>query len=158
MNDTNRIIFSPSEGFWNNTDGWVAFKDDATYFAFSTIEHFGLPITTNNDAKWIEPNRCTTHSFDEMTVLLADAVISSVDQVIKHFIEANFDLTASYQGDDLWLVDNVSYDFDGLKTMINALLADVTPEDIVRYYNEITHNHCYYTGDSFFYIELKYII
>lgn len=56
------IIFSPSEGYWNNEDGFVDDPDEATIFDGTS---YNLPHTEKNDARWeaLKPPRNTVVSF-----------------------------------------------------------------------------------------------
>ncbi len=49
----NESATSDGAGFWSNTDGWVEFSD-ATTFTKEESEELNLPLSSGQDAKWVE--------------------------------------------------------------------------------------------------------
>ena len=54
--NTRYLIYSPTYGYWNSTQGWVAAVNDATQYSYEDTQLFTSGIMTEpcNDAEWID--------------------------------------------------------------------------------------------------------
>jgi hypothetical protein len=55
-----KVIFAPSEGYWNNAHGWVGRPDQATPFGdWDNTENITIPAARKHDAILVPAERCS---------------------------------------------------------------------------------------------------
>lgn len=147
------VFFSPSEGFWNQIDGWLATPEDAQELNDHELRSgVTLPYSPCEDVKVVQKKLYSHESFEGIAGRLSEMALFSAVETLNDFVLEHSSIKEIfYLGDSIWNVDG-RYLSDGeLESRIKDDLAGLERSDLETLYNNFSGNLCYCDNDVGFF-------
>jgi hypothetical protein len=101
------VIFSPTEGFWNDKDGWSGTPEGATIYDDASPGDGALFIGI--DSAHVDIKKCIALDWDEAINETFNSFAQYKGDEISHILNTLMGISLVYQGDSLW-VDTANED------------------------------------------------
>jgi len=151
-NQSGFIIFSPTEGFWSNEDGWSSSPLEATKFNFDTeLESHELPITAANDATQVSSEHYSHLTHDEMVAQACDAIISASTKSLSKFVGLMLPGHYTQIDNDNWCANGTNINSAVLRQRFEKILSCASPASLTAIYHDVSQCQCWADGDDGFY-------
>ena len=98
---TQVIIFSPTEGFWNDDDGWSGEPDGATTYIDVTPGDKATFIDI--EAFYVDIKKCIALDWDEAISEVFNSFAQYKGEKIADILNELLGMSLIYEGDSMWL-------------------------------------------------------
>lgn len=143
------VIFSLSEGFFKHDDStWVQDPKDATHY-HDIVTWSRAPYADN--AYNVAAKLFSQITFDDLREKLVSAICLHAPglHIARDFSALNGD-TVSYEGDDIWLVNDRSCDYDDMKEMVSEISSGFTRKELAGVYDDLSDGYVWFDDSEGF--------